>query len=117
MNPRRIQLLGVGLTAIVCLQMVFHADRLAAESKWFGKKATSSRPTSAGTAAVPQNVLEAETEVADEADRESPVPKSGRPNEKRIKLNYLTKSWDDVLKDVAKQSDLALVMDKMVYMA
>lgn len=109
MNPRRLRLIGVGLTAITCTLCVWHAEFLSAEVRFFGKKV--GKP--AGTPAVsPEQALQqAATDplASDEAapDRSMPV------SNKQIKLNYLSKSWDDVLKDVAQQSGRQLVMDKV----
>ena len=107
LNSRRLQFIGVGLTAATCAFGVLHAERLAAEVKYFGKK--SANPT---TVANP-NARDAQLLSEIPPDNVSPPnAASARASDKPIKLNYLGKSWDDVLRDVAQQSGRSLVMDK-----
>ncbi|HLQ46822.1 MAG TPA: hypothetical protein VK137_18905, partial [Planctomycetaceae bacterium] len=107
MNSRRLQLIGVGLTACACAFGMLHAERLAAEVKFFGKK-------SANPAAVANpNARDAQLLSENLPDNVSPPnAASAHAFDKSIKLNYLGKTWDDVLRDVARQSGRSLVMDK-----
>ena len=107
MNQRRSrQLTALLLTAAGACGLIT-ADDLLAEVRFFGKKPFSSQqavnPTTAVIPTSPDDVPNSVGSVAT-------TPGAG---EKKIKLNYLGKTWDDVLKDVAKQSNRAALMDKV----
>ncbi len=108
MKPRRLRLIGVGLTAITCSLSVWHAEFLSAEVKLFGKKA--------GKPAAAQPIA-AEQAAADALLSNGTLPASDdrqlNLSDKQIKLNYFSKTWGDVMRDVAQQSGRQLVMDKV----
>ncbi len=126
MNSRRLRLIGVGLTA--CAFGLLCAEQLSAEVRLFGKKPP--RPMAEGSssrmpAALSDSAVSGRAPTSDANERDSAAisrPASangktaatqGRTPEQKIKLNYLSKNWDDVLKDVAKQSGHVLVIDKV----
>jgi hypothetical protein len=91
---------------------VFHAEFLSADVKLFGKKA--------GKPAAPQP--SPAEQVAQQAAAEAMLANGAAPlsedqslssNDKKVKLNYFSKSWGDVMRDVAQQSGRPLVMDKV----
>ncbi len=104
MNQRRWrQLTALILTAVGACGLMT-ADDLLAEVRFFGKKSASSPPTANPNAtAIPEDSPNSVSSAA---------PTSG-VGDKKIKLNYLSKTWDDVLKDVAKQSGRSTLMDKV----
>ncbi len=105
MKPRRLRWIGLGLTAITCSLSVWHAEFLSADVKLFGKKA--GKP-----AATQPNPSE---QAAQQAATEAILQNNAAPisNDKSIKLNYFSKTWGDVLRDVAQQSSRQLIMDKV----
>ncbi len=112
LNPRRLRLIGVGLTAITCSLSVWHAEFLSADVKLFGKKA--GKP-----AAAQPNLSE---QAAQQAAAEAMLSNGAAPtsedkplnsNDKPIKLNYFSKTWGDVMRDVAQQSGRQLIIDKV----
>ncbi|MBC7815507.1 MAG: hypothetical protein IAG10_01250, partial [Planctomycetaceae bacterium] len=108
MNPRRLRLIGVGLTAITCSLSVWHAELLSADVKLFGKKAgkpAAAQPIAAEQAAA-DGLLSNGTPAASN-------DKQVNPRDKQIKLNYFSKTWGDVMRDVAEQSGRQLIMDKV----
>ena len=108
LNPQRLQLFGVGLTVTACAIGLWHAERLAAEVKFFGKK------TGKPAVAAPSNsTLE---QALQQMEAESAQPSKGKavnPSDKTIKMNYFSRTWDDVLNDIAQQSNRRLVIDKV----
>ena len=108
LKPRRLRLIGVGLTAITCSLSMWHAEFLSAEVKLFGKKA--------GKPAAAQPVV-AEQAAADALLSNGTLPVSDdkhlNPGDKQIKLNYFSKTWGDVMRDVAQQSGRQLIIDKV----
>ncbi|MFM9965981.1 MAG: secretin N-terminal domain-containing protein [Planctomycetaceae bacterium] len=115
MNPRRLRLLGVGLTAITCSLSLWHAEFVSAEVKLFGKKA--GKPATAQPIAVEQAAQQAAANAltADEmpASADGQTGPTGKIGDKQVKLNYFSKTWSDVMRDVAQQSNRQLVMDKI----
>ncbi len=110
MNRRRSQQLTALLLTAAGACGFLAADELLAEVRFFGKKPANStqaaNPNAAANAAVPTN--------PDEAPNSASAPAiTPGVGEKKIKLNYLGKTWDDVLKDVAKQSNRAPLFDKV----
>ena len=108
MKPRRLRLIGVGLTAITCSLSVWHAEFLSADVKLFGKKAgkpATTQPTLSEPSAAEAMLSNAAAQNSDD--------KSLSSSDKPIKLNYFSKSWGDVMRDVAQQSSRQLVMDKV----
>ena len=100
------QLTALLLTAVGACGLM-SADQLLAEVRFFGKKpATSPTPPNPNTAAVPTDSGDVQTGV-------NAAPAVPRAGQKKIKLNYFGKSWDDVVKDVAKQSNLTTMIDKV----
>ncbi len=108
MNQRRLRILGVGLTVAACAMWVLAAEQHTADVNLFGKKKTSSTPTSIPNE--PDGLLAANSSPL--AQSNAPSAKS-QASEKPVKLNYLSKTWNDVLQDVAKQSGRTLVIDKV----
>lgn len=108
MNPQRLRLLGVGLTATACLFGLWHAERLSAEVRFFGKKGAKPAATTPPKSALEQAQLQAETNSA-KPSAGGVVPYS----DKTIKVNYISRTWGDVLNDVAKQSGRQLIIDKV----
>ena len=104
MNLQRLRLIGVALTASACLLGLWHAEQLAAEVRFFGKKASPS------TAATPTNSTSPQTSTATATSTNGAAP---RPSDKTIKMNYFTRTWSDVLQDIAKQSGRQLIIDKV----
>lgn len=108
MNPQRLRLFGVGLTATACAFGLWHAERLAAEVKFFGKK-----PSKPAVATPSNSALE---QALQQMEAESAKPSKGKvihPSDKTIKMNYFSRTWDDVLNDIAEQSGRRLVIDKV----
>lgn len=108
MNPQRLRLIGVGLTAAACAFGLWHAEQLAAEVKFFGKKAGKPAAATPSNAALEQTLQQMEAESA--------KPSTGKavaPTDKTIKMSYFSRAWDDVLNDIAKQSGRQLVIDKV----
>lgn len=108
MNPHRLRLFGVGLTTTACLFGLWHAERLSAEVKFFGKKAGKPAVAAPSNAALEQTLQQMEAESA--------KPSTGRgvaSTDKTIKMSYFNRTWDDVLNDIAKQSGRQLVIDKV----
>ena len=103
LKPRRLRFLGVGLTATACAFALWQAERLAADVKFFGKKAgkPTASPQSAATEQAAQqsatNAISPQITIASTGDRQI------MPSDKQIKLKYFSKSWDDVMRDVAQQ--------------
>ena len=105
MKPRRLRLISVGLTAITCLLSVWHAEFLSAEVKLFGKKAGKPATTQ------PTMSEQSAQQAADNA-----LPSNGTAptsDDSQVKLNYFSKAWGDVLRDVAQQSGRQLIIDKV----
>src|SRR5262245_24499617 len=87
---------------------MLHAERLAAEVKFFSKK-----PANPPTAVANPDARDAQSLIETTPDNVSPPSTANvRASDKPIKLNYLGKSWDDVLRDVAQQSGRVLIVDK-----
>lgn len=108
MNPQRLRLFGVGLTVTACTFSAWHAEQLSAEVKFFGKK-----PAKPAAAAASDEALEKELQQI-EAESARPSNGSAAPSSsKTIKMSYISRTWDDVLNDVAKQSGRQLVIDKV----
>lgn len=108
MNPQRLRLIGVGLTATACVFGLWHAEHLAAEVRLFGKKA--GKPA----VATPSNT--ALEQALQQMDAEGTNPSPGTvsaSSDKTIKMNYFSRSWGDVLNDIAKQSGRQLIIDKV----
>ena len=108
MNPQRLRLFGVGLTATACLFGLWHAERLSAEVKLFGKKAGKPVAATPSSPALEQ--------VLQQADAENAKPSPGTvaaSTDKTIKMNYISRTWGDVLRDIAKQSGRQLIIDKV----
>ena len=108
MNPQRLRLIGVGLTATACVFGAWHAEHLAAEVKFFGKKAAKPAAAAPSNASFEQLLEQADTQTAKPAQRAI----SGQ-SDKTIKMNYFSRTWGDVLEDIAKQSGHQLVIDKV----
>jgi hypothetical protein len=108
LNPQRLRLIGVGLTATACAFGLWHAEQLAADVKFFGKKAGKPAAAAPSNGALEQALQQAEAENAKPSQRVV-----GGPSEKTIKMSYFSRTWDDVLNDVAKQSGRQLVIDKV----
>lgn len=108
MNPQRLRLIGVGLTATACVIGLWHAEQLAAEVKFFGKKA--GKPV---TATPSSPALEQALQQADAVNAKPSKGMSATPTEKTIKMNYISRTWGDVLNDIAKQSGRQLIIDKV----
>lgn len=89
-----------------CSLSVLNAERLAAESKFFGKK--SGQAASAARAGSASDISEQQLNQLQQQTTTSTGPLA----DKQIKLSYFSSSWDNVFKDVAKQSGRTLVMDK-----
>lgn len=104
MNPQRLRLFGVALTATACLFGLWHAEQLAAEVRFFGKKANQP------AAATPSSPT---SQQANAATVKSSKGVDGLPTDKTIKMNYFTRTWSDVLHDIAKQSGRQLIIDKV----
>lgn len=106
MNRRRSrQLTALILTAAGACGFLA-ADELLAEVRLFGKKsANSTRPTA-------PNVVDSTAEDNLPSNTNSATATAGL-GEKKIRLNYFSKTWDDVLKDLAKQSNRAPLLDKV----
>lgn len=116
MKPRRLRLIGLGLTALTCSLSVWHAEFLSADVKLFGKKAgkpATTQPTMSELSAqqVGENALSSNGTLP--ASDDTQLDSSDKPSEKRIKLNYFSKAWGDVLRDVAQQSGRQLIIDKV----
>jgi type II secretion system protein D len=87
---------------------VWHAEFLSAETKLFGKKA--GKPVATPSSGAEQVVADPQL-----SNGTLPVADS-RPvnaNDKQIKLNYFSKTWGDVLRDVAQQGGRQLIIDKV----
>ena len=106
MNRRRSrQLTALILTAAGACGFLA-ADELLAEVRLFGKKsANSMQPTA-------PNVVDSTAEDNLPSNTNSATATAGL-GEKKIRLNYFSKTWDDVLKDLAKQSNRAPLIDKV----
>ena len=113
MNPRRLRLIGVGLTATACLFALWHAEHLAAEVKLFGKKA--GKPVATPQSAVAEQAAQqvATDAISSQGTSTSSTDRQLTPTGKQIKLNYFSKTWGDVLHDIAQQSGRQLIMDKV----
>lgn len=108
MNPQRLRLIGVALTATACLFGLWHAEQLAAEVRFFGK------PASKPAAATPSSpALNNGQQQANAASTKSSNGAVASPTDKTIKMNYFTRTWSDVLHDIAKQSGRELIIDKV----
>lgn len=108
MNPHRLRLFGAGLTATACLFGLWQAERLSAEVKFFGKKASKPAAAMRSSAALEQTLQQMEAESAKPS-----VGKVAAPTDKTIKMSYFSQTWGDVLSDIAKQSGRQLVIDKV----
>ena len=108
MNPQRLRLFGVGLTATACVFGLWHAEQLAAEVKLFGKKAGKPAAATASNPSLEQAIQPADVQNVKSSQRSVAVP-----TDKTIKINYFSRSWDDVLNDIAKQSGRQLIIDKV----
>lgn len=108
MNPQRLRLFGVGLTATACVFGLWHAEQLAAEVKLFGKKAGKPAAATASNPSLEQPIQPADVQNVKSSQRSVAVP-----TDKTIKINYFSRSWDDVLNDIAKQSGRQLIIDKV----
>lgn len=108
MNPQRLRLIGVGLTATACVFGLWHAEHLAAEVKFFGKKASKATAAAPSNAALEQTLQQMEAESA-RTSKGTPIA----PTDKTIKMSYFSRSWGDVLNDIAKQSGRQLIIDKV----
>ena len=108
MNPQRLRLFGVGLTATLCVFGLWHAEHLAAEVKLFGKKAGKPAAATTSNAALEQALQQADVENLKSSQRAVAVP-----SDKTIKMSYFSRSWGDVLNDIAKQSGRQLIIDKV----
>ncbi len=108
MNPHRLRLFGVGLTATVCLFGLWHAEQLLAEVKFFGKKAGKPVAAAPSNAALERTLQQMEAESA-----KPPAEKVAASTGKTIKMSYFSRTWGDVLNDIAKQSGRQLVIDKV----
>ncbi|TXT38272.1 MAG: gspD [Planctomycetota bacterium] len=104
MNLQRLRLIGVALTASVCLFGLWHAEQLAAEVRFFGKKA--GKPTDPAPAST-------ESQQAPAATANASKGAVASHTDKTIKMNYFTRTWSDVLQDIAKQSGRQLIIDKV----
>ena len=94
MNPQRLRLFGVGLTATACLFGLWHAERLSAEVKLFGKKAGKPAVATPSNGTLEQTLQQMEAESA--------KPSAGKlasSTGKTIKMNYISRTWEDVLRD------------------
>jgi type II secretion system protein D len=100
--------IGLGLTAVTCSLSVWQAEFLSAEVKLFGKKA--GKPAAAQPTLNEQAVTNALAADETLSNSDSRLTKS---SDKAIKLSYFNQTWDHVLRDIAKQSDRQLVMDKV----
>ncbi len=123
MNLSRFQLGIFGLTCIVCGIAMLSVE-LSADSKLFGKKAgrtatsrqlppmvSRSEPDSAETSQLDDD--ERPTRLFDGAGSSASISGTTKLNDKQVKLSYISRSWDDVLHDIAKQTGLTVVMDKV----
>ena len=108
LNPQRLRLIGVGLTATACLFGLWHAEQLAAEVKFFGKKAGKPAAVTPSSPALDQVLQQADANNV-KSSKEAVVS----PTDKTIKMNYFTRTWSDVLHDIAKQSGRELIIDKV----
>ncbi|GDY09376.1 hypothetical protein LBMAG52_28620 [Planctomycetia bacterium] len=108
MNPHRLRLFGVGLTATVCLFGLWRAEQLLAEVKFFGKKVGKPVAAAPSNAALEQTLQQMEAESA-----KPPAEKVAASTDKTIKMSYFSRTWGDVLNDIAKQSGRKLVIDKV----
>ncbi len=108
MNPQRLRLFGVGLTATACVFGLWHAEQLAAEVKLFGKKASKPVAAAPSNAALEQTLQQMEAESAKPS-----VGKVAVPTDKTIKMNYFNRTWGEVLNDIAMQSGRQLIIDKV----
>lgn len=108
LNPYQLRSLGVGLTATACLFGLWHAERLSAEVKLFNKKAAKPVGATASNMALEQALQSSDLENAKPSERVVAVPA-----DKTIKMNYFSRSWGDVLNDIAKQSGRQLIIDKV----
>lgn len=111
MKPRRLRSIGVGLTAITCSLSVWHAEFLSADVKLFGKKA--GKPATTQPVVSEQAAQQAANAMLSNGAAPTSDDKPLNSADKQIKLNYFSKTWGDVMRDVAQQSGRQLVMDKI----